>query len=162
MSITDPPPREHISPVWASRLRVAPEGSVPRRLKVVLAAEILSIYLRVRWLMRRQDIRSIVSAIRAHSAARPAGVEPGSLEAQLLAVRLGVAVRRTLGVLPTDSRCLAQSLVLSRLLSARAISSTLVIGARSEPQFSAHAWVEHEGQPVSPPQGFDELRLVEM
>ena len=129
---------------------------------MVLAAEILSVYLRVRWLMWRQDIRSIVSTIRVSPAAQPARFEPGSLEARLVAVRLGTAVRRTLSVLPTDSRCLVQSLVLSRLLSARAISSTLVIGARPEQRFAAHAWVEHEGEPVLPPHGFDELRLVEM
>ncbi|MGB0094481.1 MAG: lasso peptide biosynthesis B2 protein [Solirubrobacteraceae bacterium] len=128
----------------------------------MLAAEILIVYLRVRWLMRRQDIRSVVSTVRVSSPRRPVGVETSSLEDRLVAVRLGVAVRRTLSVLPTDSRCLVQSLVLSRLLSARAISSTLVVGARPEPRFDAHAWVEHEGLPVLPPQGFDELRLVEM
>lgn len=135
---------------------------MPIRLKVVLAAEIIGVYLRVRWLMRRHDIRSIVAAMRVPSATQPAGLAPGSLEARLLAVRLGGAVRQTLGLLPADSRCLVQSLVLSRLLSARAIPCTLVIGARSEPQFSAHAWVEHEGHPVLPPRGFDESRLVEI
>jgi anti-sigma factor RsiW len=112
--------------------------------------------------MRRHDIRTIVAAIRVQSAARPAPAAPGSLEARMVAIRLGAAVRRTLGLLPADSRCLVQSLVLTRLLSARAISSTVVIGARAEPAFSAHAWVEHEGHPVLPPRGFDESRLVEM
>jgi hypothetical protein len=144
-------------------LRVAPEDSLPTRLKVVLAAEILGVYLRVRWLMRRQDIRAVVATVRS-SPARGClpGLEPGPPEAQTVALRLGGAVRQTLSVLPTDSRCLVQSLVLSRLLATRAISSTLVIGARSEPRFSAHAWVEHEGQPVLPARGFDGSRLVEM
>jgi hypothetical protein len=150
------------SPHLVGRLRVIRRGLVANAMKVVLAAEILIVYLRMRWLMRRGDVRSIVSAIRVRSASRPTRVDPGSPEARLVAVRLGSAVGRTLRILPTDSRCLVQSLVLSWLLSARAISSTLVIGARPKPQFAAHAWVEHEGQPVLPPRGFDELRLVEM
>ena len=132
------------------------------RVKVVLAAEILIAYVRVRWLMRRRDVRDIVATIRGTPPRRPVEVETASLDDRLVAVRLGSAVRRTLSVLPTDSRCLVQSLVLSRLLSARAISSTLVIGVRPEPTFDAHAWVEHQGLPVLPPEGFDELRLVEM
>jgi hypothetical protein len=129
---------------------------------LVLAAEILSVYVRVRWLLRRQDVRVVVAAIRACSHGRPAGADHESADARLVALRLAGAVRQTLGLLPTDSRCLVQSLVLSQLLATRAIPSTLVIGARSEPRFSAHAWVEHEGQPVLPPRGFDALKLVEM
>lgn len=135
---------------------------MPRGAKALLATEIVTVYLRVRWLMWRGGIRAALSGIRATRAPAPATFEPGSLEARLVAVRLGGAVRQTLSILPTDSRCLVQSLVLSRLLSARAIPSTLVIGARSEPEFVAHAWVEHDGQPVLPPRGFGELRLVEM
>lgn len=153
MAIADPLP---------GRLRVAPTRPVPTRLKVLLAAEILGVYVRVRWLLRRQEIRAVVTAIRACSRSRPGRPEPRSPEARLVALRLGGAVRQTLSLLPTDSRCLVQSLVLSRLLTTRAIPSTLVIGARAEPSFSAHAWVEHEGQPVLPPRDFDEMRLVEM
>lgn len=125
----------------------------------MLAGEILVVYLRVRWLMRSRDIRSIVSTLRIVSPRRS---ETGSLENRAVAVRLGGAVRQTLRILPTDSRCLVQALVLSRLLSARAIPTTLVIGARPEPEFAAHAWVEYEGEPVLPHQGFDQLRLVEI
>ena len=69
---------------------------------------------------------------------------------------------RTLRVLPTNSRCLVQSLVLSRLLATRGIPSTLVIGARSDSTFMAHAWVEHGGYPLLPREGFDEYRLPEL
>jgi len=144
------------------RPRLMSLASLATPRKMMLAGEILSVYLRVRWLMRRHDIRTVVAAVRVSCQCAPVGVEPGSLESRLVAVRLGVAVRRTLSVLPTDSRCLVQSLVLSRLLSTRSISSTLVIGARAEPRFDAHAWVEHEGVPVLPPLGFDELQLVEI
>jgi hypothetical protein len=146
----------------AGRVEVAPDESVPWPARPMLVAEILSVYLRVRWLTWRRDIRGAVSTIRSTPAGRPAGPTPGSLEAQLIAVRLGGAVRRTLRVLPTDSRCLVQALVLSGLLASRGISSTLVIGARPQPWFTAHAWVEHEGQPVLPPRGFGELRLVKI
>lgn len=146
----------------ADRIPVAPRGPIARRAKVVLAAEIVSVYVRVRWLMWRSDIQSTVSSIRGGPPAPAAGFEPVLPDARLVAIRLGAAVRRTLSVLPTDSRCLVQSLVLSRLLSRRAIPSTLVIGARPEPQFDAHAWVEHQGQPVLSPQGFEDLRLIEM
>jgi hypothetical protein len=52
--------------------------------------------------------------------------------------------------LPTDSRCLVRSLVYLSLLSRRGIEGTLVIGARTEPEFAAHAWVEVEGEPMLP------------
>lgn len=79
-----------------------------------------------------------------------------------MALRLGNAVDRTLSVLPTDSRCLVQSLVLTRLLSARGVPSTLVIGAHSTAQFEAHAWVEYQGRPVLPPGEFLNSRLLEL
>lgn len=115
-----------------------------------------------RWRMRRSDIRDVVLASRAGCGATPEAWEAGSREEWLIAARLGNAVGRTLRILPTDSRCLVQSLVLSRLLSARGISSTLVIGAHSRPEFAAHAWVEHEGHPVLPQQGFQDSRLLEL
>ena len=53
--------------------------------------------------------------------------------------------------LPFDSRCLIRSLVLVRILSRRSIDdATLVIGASVEGGFAAHAWVEHDGEPVLP------------
>lgn len=146
----------------AVRLDVSPPRPMATRTKVVLAAEILLVYVRVRWLMRRRDVRTIVSTVRTPSRERPDGAGPEGLDDRHVALRLGSAVRRTLTVLPTDSRCLVQALVLSRLLSARTIPSTLVIGVRPEPSFDAHAWVEHDGLPVLSPQGFDALRLVEI
>lgn len=143
-------------------LHVIPGERLPARMKVVLVLEILLVYVRMRSRMRRDDIRAVVRAIRARPPSRPAGLEPGSHEARLVAIRLSNAVNRTLRILPTDSRCLVQSLVVSWLLSARAIPSTLVIGAHSKPNFAAHAWVEHEGCPVLPPQDFYESRLVEI
>jgi hypothetical protein len=52
-----------------------------------------------------------------------------------------------------------QSLVLIGLLSRRGISSVLVIGVKSSPDFEAHAWVEHNDRALLPSGEF--RRLVE-
>jgi hypothetical protein len=55
-----------------------------------------------------------------------------------------------------------QSLVLTRLLAARSIPSRLVIGARSDGPFMAHAWVECDTVAVLPARGYENSRLVEI
>jgi Transglutaminase-like superfamily len=142
--------------------RAIPAGPMPPSLKATLAAEILAGYAAARWMMARLEIRDVVLATRSRLAQVGSAPEPEAPDSALTAARLGYAVARTLRKLPTDSRCLVQALVLSRLLSERGIPSTLVIGARSQPEFAAHAWVEHEGRPVLSPAGFDESRLVEL
>ncbi len=84
---------------------------------------------------------------------------PGSLEE---ARRLSHAVARLLRYVPGDTRCLARSLVLTRLLASRGIEAKLVIGARTTPEFLAHAWVEHAGDPVLDPGDGSFGRLVEL
>ena len=69
---------------------------------------------------------------------------------------------RTLRWMPGDTRCLARSLVLTRLLARRGIPAKLVIGARAEPDFLAHAWVECEGEAVLSPGDGSFSRLVEL
>jgi len=71
-------------------------------------------------------------------------------------------VARTLALLPGDTRCLARSLVLTRLLARRGIPAKLVIGARTTPEFLAHAWVECAGHPVLAPGDESFGRLVEL
>ena len=142
--------------------RVMPEGPIPLVSKIVLAGEIVSVYVAIRLRLGREDLRELVSISRSGAGVPQAGLEPGSPQAWMVAARLGNAVDRTLGVLPTDARCLVQALVLSRLLSVRGISSKLVIGAHSKPNFAAHAWIEHEGRPVLPQREFRESRLLEL
>ena len=49
--------------------------------------------------------------------------------------------------------CLRRSLVLQWLLCRRGIIADLRFGVQKEADdFSAHAWLEHEGQPISEPQ----------
>jgi hypothetical protein len=116
--------------------RLSPAG------KALLALEILRAYVRVRRDLRRADFRSVVRTLRG-SGGVPTDDTIG-------APRLGWAVARTLRLLPTDSRCLMQSLVLTRLLARRGIPSSLVIGVASGHEFGAHAWVESGGISLLP------------
>jgi hypothetical protein len=123
-----------------------------------LAVEILAAYARSRRALRRAPIETVVAGLRAQSpaAAQPAG---NSLQE---AHRLGRAVGRLLSHMPGDTRCLIRSLVLTRLLANRGIEAKLVIGARTTPEFLAHAWVEHDGSPVLDPGDDSFGRLVEL
>jgi hypothetical protein len=125
--------------------------------RVRLAAEITVAYLRARRELRRAPIASAVAALRSEPAsAAPVAATPEE------ACRLGRAVTRTLTLMPGDTRCLARSLVLTRLLARRGIPAKLVIGARAAPDFLAHAWVECDGQPVLYPGDGSFGRLVEL
>jgi hypothetical protein len=128
----------------------------------MLVSEILGVYAVTRARMPLGDIREVSSRSRTLLQRTPQVPPPPDQDSWDVAYHLGRAVFRTLRVLPTDSRCLVQSLVLSRMLSARGIPSTLVIGAHSRPEFTAHAWVEHQGRPVLPPRGYQDSRLVEL
>ena len=122
-----------------------------------LTAEIVVAYVQARWALRRRGIRAALVSLRA----RPDGAAPGARpEAVRVGVRLGRAVQRTLRVLPADSRCLMSSLVLTRLLAARGIDTELVISVMPGEQFGAHAWIEHEGAPLLPPESPGQARLT--
>ena len=77
-------------------------------------------------------------------------------------MRVGRAVTKVLRLLPTDSRCLIQAIVLTAMLARRGVDSTVVIGVRSEPSFGAHAWVELDGSPLLPTDQSIYRRLAEM
>src|SRR5271165_151832 len=113
-----------------------------------LAGEIILAYMQARRELRRAPIAAAVAGLRAHPQAWPQEGLAGTLSE---ARRLGRAVARTLRVIPGDTRCLTRSLVLTRLLARRGIPARLVIGARAVPRFSAHAWVEYDGEPVLSP-----------
>jgi hypothetical protein len=137
--------------------RLPPNRGLGPRQRTALAGEIVVAYLRARRQLRRGSIEEVVERLRAGSSGVGEGPEP-LLEAQ----RLGRAVVRTLRLLPGDTRCLRRSLVLTQLLARRGISARLVIGARTAPDFLAHAWVEHAGVPVLSPEGDTFGRLVEL
>jgi hypothetical protein len=78
------------------------------------------------------------------------------------AARLAGATERVLRLIPADTRCLNQSLVLSALLARRGIDSRVVIGVSSSHEsFGAHAWVEVDGRPLLA-RAHEHARLVEL
>jgi hypothetical protein len=119
--VTPIPPRAPLSPVA----------------RLVVVAEILATYALARVRLRRSGLPATLEALRARPGPRAEGnpVSTGR--------RLGRAVSRTLAPLPADSRCLMQSLVLTRLLARRGIETRLVIAVRAGESFAAHAWIEH-------------------
>jgi hypothetical protein len=138
------------------------ESVRPRRPmeRVRLAREIVAAYMQARRELQRAPIESVVAVLRSEEASKP----PLTLDAHALeeARRLGWTVARTLKLMPGDTRCLARSLVLTRLLAQRRITAKLVIGAQADPEFFAHAWVECDGEPVLSPGDGSFRRLVEL
>jgi hypothetical protein len=122
--------------------------------------EILASYREARRAVKAMSIGPAVQALRGCSQVDP---DRGSAsELRYEALRLGRAVHLTLRFAPGDTRCLTRSLVLTQLLGRRGIQASLVIGARTSPSFSAHAWVEQAGQPVLPAGDSSFGRLVEL
>ena len=96
-------------------------------------------------------VASWAAAARGRGSARDAAPAPSTgRRSYLAAVRLGRAVTRTLPLLPSDSRCLMRSLVLTSVLARRGLPSTVVIasgpmaGSRRMPGSST------TGKPVPP------------
>jgi hypothetical protein len=125
-----------------------------------LAVEILLAYAQARRELRRAPIAEAVASLRSAPTSDPPG--PAGESALQEARRLGAAVNRLLALVPGDTRCLARSLVLTRLLARRGIPAKLVIGARAAPDFLAHAWVEYGGDPVLAAGDGSFGRLVEL
>ena len=113
------------------------------RWKALVSLEILAIYLRVLLELRTKDIRVVAASLRTSR-------QPPRLRDDAAAI--GRAVARVLAHAPRRSRCLVQSLVLTRMLARRGIESSLVIGVTpGGGDFAAHAWVEAAGVPLLPP-----------
>jgi Transglutaminase-like superfamily len=150
------PPAERHSVVARSVPRSSRRGPVER---IQLIAEIVAAYVQARRELRRAPIEPVVAALRSDASLPPPTEGAHALEE---ARRLGWIVARTLALLPGDTRCLARSLVLTRLLARRGIPAKLVIGARADPEFLAHAWVECDGTPVLSSGDGSFSRLVEL
>lgn len=140
----------------SARAAIARGAPLPALGKAALAFEILGAYVRARRALRRKELSAAVAALRV-PATMPTPDDPGRAGA-----RLGRAVVTTLRPLPTDTRCLMRSLVLSRLLARRGIDATLVVGVSRADGFESHAWVEHDGRPLLPPGGPKFKRLLEL
>ena len=120
---------------------IAPPRRPPANVR--LGAEIAWTTVRVRRLVHRNDLPAALDRCRA-AVRRPAPV-PSRDEV----VRVSRAVRRTMGLLPGDSRGLVASLVLIAVLARRGVAASLVVG-RQRNGFGAHAWVEVDGLPALP------------
>jgi hypothetical protein len=127
--------------------------------RLLLAAEIVAAYAQARHALRRAPIVEVVGGLRSSQCSPYSPPDRDMLQE---ARRLGRAVARLLALVPGDTRCLVRSLVLTRLLARRGIPAKLVIGARSTPDFLAHAWVEHAGDPVLDSGDGSFGRLVEL
>ena len=147
---------EDVSGTKVSRLPPSPLSPLAR---ARLAAEVVAAYGQARRELKRVPIEQVVAALRTDDALPAPAKGPQALED---ARRLGWIVAHTLRLMPGDTRCLARSLVLTSLLARRGISAKLVIGARSDPKFLAHAWVECDGEPVLSPGDGSFARLVEL
>jgi hypothetical protein len=135
------------------------------RRKLQLAGEVYVAYCHVRWWLRRHEIAEVLRRLRGWGPADAgvaSGFEDDVRHGYLSGLRLGRAVIGSLRLLPTDSRCLTRSLVLTGLLARRGIASSLIIGVRPDPEFVAHAWVEYAGEPLLPPGETSLGRLTEM
>jgi hypothetical protein len=155
-----PRPEPHC--ISSRPIRPAVEHAHHKRLsqaeRIRLAAEIIAAYIQARRALRRAPIAAVVTSLRSESSHSV----PPTADTFVEACRLGHAVTRTLALVPGDTRCLARSLVLTRLLARRGIPAKLVIGTRPAPDFLAHAWVEHAGDPVLAPGDGSFGRLVEL
>ena len=65
------------------------------------------------------------------------------------ALRLGRLARMAGRYVPTNGSCLRQSLLVWWLLRRKGMPAELRIGVRTQEGFTAHAWVEVDGQPVN-------------
>jgi hypothetical protein len=123
----------------------------PRRHSVVyrirLAAEILEAYVAVRRLVRTRTLPETVAVLRGDVD----GEARGDAASLAMGRHLASATVRTITLVPSDSRCLMRSLVLTRVLARRRIGSTFVLSVAPGPPFEAHAWVEHAGRPLLEP-----------
>lgn len=96
----------------------------------------------------------------ASSRQRLGQTRPGRREE---ADRVGLAVARAEHHHLLTIRCLARSLTLQLLLDRRGIASDLRFGVRREGvDLLAHAWIEHDGQPLAePPHALGEFLPLE-
>jgi hypothetical protein len=129
------------------------------RERLALLLEILVTYARARWWLRREGLEAAVARLRASRGRAP---EVDSALTLTAAGRLSGVVLRALEPLPSDTRCLTRSLVLTGVLARRGVSSRLVIGVSPGPEFKAHAWVEHQQRPALSPGHGEYERLLEL
>jgi Transglutaminase-like superfamily len=127
--------------------------------KARLASELLGLYARARWRLRRDDLPTALESLRRDLDGAPA---PTAADALFVGRVLGSITTRSLSALPADGRCLVRSLVLTGLLSRRGIESKLVLAVHPGEELAAHAWVEYDGSALLEPGRPPLERLTEL
>ena len=141
--------------VRAATAPAVPDGPLSLAGKARLGAEVVRTTRASRAVVEGGDVRAALAVLRDGplSCGRPAPWLPVE--------RLARATRRVVPLVPGDSRCLVQSLTLAALLARRGVHGTVVIGVQPGGDvLDAHAWVEVDGRPLLPTNGFP--RLVEL
>lgn len=134
----------------AARARLRRELSLVEKAR--LAVEIFLAYVRVRRRIHAVTLPDLLAGLRGD--VRDRGIAAWEIvDEHVTAVRLSRAVVRMLRWLPGDTRCLTQSLVLTKLLARRGVGSTLLIAVAPGQEFRAHAWVEHGNVAILPADG---------
>lgn len=131
--------------------------------KLVLATEVLLVYGRVRVLLLRHGLPAVLARLRAAVEGEDATAQGATLARAIVLAR---ATQRTLALVPWNSRCLMQSLVLTGLLARRGVRTEFLIAVKPGQSldadadgFAAHAWIEYMGRPLLPsfPDAFQTL-----
>lgn len=131
--------------------------------RAAMAGEIVHAYLGCRFELRRAGVAGALRwARRPVAASDPTDrVMQGRSVDIAAGIRLASITARALQRVPTDTRCLNQSLVLVRLLANRGVHAQLALAVRRH-EVAAHAWVEVAGEAVSPlaPDGFVQVSTL--
>ena len=134
-----------------------PQGPVTRRLRKflelspedrVLFLKLWSLLPLVAALLRLLGYPRTLRLLSRWSSAAPPRVDLPQ-DSMAYALRLGRLARMAGRYVPTNGSCLRQSLLVWWLLRRKGVPAELRIGGRTQEGFTAHAWVEVDGQPVN-------------
>jgi hypothetical protein len=93
-------------------------------------------------------VTSLLPLIGVKRLMRAAATNLGTPSNRIQAEECVVAMDRAGRYVP-GATCLTKSLALGWMLRRRGVDVVVRIGARRKPSFSAHAWIERDGQPLT-------------
>lgn len=135
-------------------------GATRQLTRLRLGLEVALTYVSVAGVRRARDVQGVLSELRDTPLTRVTKA-PAVTDTNMR--QLARATQRVLAMIPAETRCLNQSLVLSVLLARRGIASRIVIAvAAPASSFTAHAWVEVDGTALLPKGSGAQARLVEL
>lgn len=116
-----------------------PESLRLNRLKIQLMIPLVSISIKLLGIKRTCHLMAYFGKPKS------AGLEDSLSNVKCLLKALRQGVEQTFW----KGNCLSRSLVLYWMLKRRGISAEFYIGVKTQPEFKAHAWVEHKGAPLN-------------